>query len=188
MKFPLTLFGNILTLIDLNHWLVENGWAFPTYYNSMSVDEIKAIQKLSEAARKAKRGIWPHMIHHVSQLNLGMLFRPKGKPNDKSDVGPVLMPKIFRRQVRFVISQLNHLPAGAGDFRSFLGAQPDPFVTLSAFFKNPKIKAPGKNSPNRNLTSVVNAQEVFAPMPGDLVFFEMPSTLVDNNGKKITQF
>ena len=174
--------------VDLNHWLVENGWAFQTYYNSMSPDEIKIIQKLSEAARKAKRGIWPHLIQHVGQLNPGMVFRLKGKPNDKADIGPVLMPKIFRRQVRFVISQLNHLPAGSGDFRSFLGAQTDPFVTLKAFLKNPKVKAPGKTSPNANLKSLFNAQEVFASMPGDLVFFEKPSTLVDSSGNPITTF
>src|SRR5262249_27056289 len=55
--------------VDLNHWMVQNGWAFPTYYNSMSKDEINTIQKLSEDARKAKKGIWPTLIHHVGQLN-----------------------------------------------------------------------------------------------------------------------
>src|SRR5262249_9353935 len=94
--------------VDLNHWKVQNGWAFPTYYNSMGPDEIKTIRQLSEAARKAKLGIWPHLIQHVGQLNLGMVFQPNGKPNEKADVGPILMPKIFRRQVRFVVSQENH--------------------------------------------------------------------------------
>jgi len=41
--------------VNLNHWLVQNGWAFPTYYNSMSPVEINAIQQLSEFARARLR-------------------------------------------------------------------------------------------------------------------------------------
>jgi hypothetical protein len=117
-----------------------------------------------------------------------MTFRPQGKPDAKADTGQVLMPKIFRRQVRFFVSQLNHLPDAQGDFRSFLGKQSDPFVTLKAFLNNPKIESPAKNSPNGSLMKVVTPQQVFSPMPGDLVFFEQPSTLVDAAGKKIKSF
>jgi hypothetical protein len=124
---------------------------------------------------------------HVGQLNLGMTERKNVKTFDpKKDVGPVLMPKIFRRLVRFTVSQENHL--FTGDFRSFLGSQSDPFLLLKAFLKNPGAKAPGKSTPNGNLESRFSPQEVFQDLPGDLVFFEQPSTLVDAKGNKITKF
>ena len=184
--------GNVFVKIggkdaDMNLWLAENGWAFPTFYNSMSKQEINDVLTRSNAARKKGLGIWPQLMEHVGQLNLGMIERRKVTTFDpKKDVGPVLMPKIFRRLVRFTVSQQNHL--FTGDFRSFLGQQTDPFLLLTDFLKNPKVKAPGKSTPNGNLQSRFSPQEVFQDLPGDLVFFEQPSTLVDAKGKKITKF
>jgi hypothetical protein len=171
----------------MNLWLAENGWAFPTFYNSMSEREINDVLTRSNAARSGNKGIWPHFMEHVGQLNLGLIERKKVKTFDpKKDVGAVLMPKIFRRLVRFTVSQENQL--FTGDFRSFLGQQSDPFLLLSDFLKNPAAKAPGKTTPNGNLESRLSAHEVFKDLPGDLVFFEQPSTLVDAQGKKITKF
>jgi endonuclease YncB( thermonuclease family) len=186
------LIGNVLVKIggqdvDMNLWLAENGWAFPTFYNSMSEREINDVLTRSNAARSGNKGIWPHFMEHVGQLNLGLIERKKVKTFDpKKDVGAVLMPKIFRRLVRFTVSQENQL--FTGDFRSFLGQQSDPFLLLSDFLKNPAAKAPGKTTPNGNLESRLSAHEVFKDLPGDLVFFEQPSTLVDAQGKKITKF
>ena len=52
----------------------------------------------------------------------------------------------------------------------------------------PAAKAPGKSTPNGNLKGRFSPQEVFQDLPGDLVFFEQPSTLVDAKGNKITKF
>jgi endonuclease YncB( thermonuclease family) len=173
--------------VDLNLWLAENGWAFPTFYNSMSAQEINDVLTRCNAARRKNKGIWPHLIEHVGQLNPGMTERKKVKKFDRTkDVGAVLMPKIFRRLVRFAVSQQNHLITG--DMHSFLGQQSDPFLLLTDFLKNPTAKAPGKTTPNGNLQSRFSPQEVFKDLPGDLVFFEQPSTLVDAKGKKITKF
>jgi endonuclease YncB( thermonuclease family) len=184
--------GNVVVKIgskevDLNLWLAENGWAFPTFYNSMSKQEINDVLTRCNAARRQKKGIWPHLMGHVGQLNRGLTERKKVKTfNARKDVGPVLMPKIFRRLVRFSVSQENHLTNG--DFRSFLGQQSDPFLPLADFLANPAAKTPGKTTPNGNLQSRFSPQEVFNDLPGDLVFFEQPSTLLDAKGKKITKF
>ena len=184
--------GNVVVSIggkdvDANLWLAENGWAFPTFYNSMSAKEISDVLTRCNAARRAKKGIWPRLMSHVGQLNLGMTERKNVKTFDpKKDVGPDMMPKIFRRLVRFTVSQENNL--FTGDFRSFLGSQSDPFMLLKDFLKNPAAKAPGKSTPNGNLESRFSPQEVFQDLPGDLVFFEQPSTLIDGKGNKITKW
>ena len=48
--------GDILVTIggkqvDLNLWMVENGWAFPTFYNSMTEEEIKSFLQASKKGR-----------------------------------------------------------------------------------------------------------------------------------------
>jgi endonuclease YncB( thermonuclease family) len=184
--------GNIVVQIggravDANLWLAENGWAFPTFYNSMTPTEISDVKTRTDAARAAGRGIWPHVIQHVAQLNRGMTERKVGtKPTPAMDVGPVLMPKIFRRLVKFSVSQENQL--FAQDFRSFLANQTDPVVSRAGFLANPDQKAPPAGSPDGNLASRFSATEVLQPDPSDMVFFEQDSTLVDKNGKKIVGF
>jgi endonuclease YncB( thermonuclease family) len=41
--------------VDVNHWLVEQGFAYPTFYSSMNADEIKAFLALAKTARTKKR-------------------------------------------------------------------------------------------------------------------------------------
>jgi endonuclease YncB( thermonuclease family) len=41
--------------INLNQWLVEEGWVFPDYYDSMSNEEILSLQEKSKIASNTKR-------------------------------------------------------------------------------------------------------------------------------------
>jgi endonuclease YncB( thermonuclease family) len=169
--------------VDANLWLAENGWAFPTFYNSMTPTEISDVLTRTNAARQKGLGIWPHFIQHVAQLNQGMTERAVGTPpTPKADIGPVLMPKIFRRLVKFSVSQQNQI--FNGDFRSYLGTQSDPVIDRQVFLKNPDQKPPGTKTPDANLESRFSPQEILLKDPGDMVFFEKPSTLLDATGKK----
>jgi len=171
--------------VNINQRLVQDGWAFPTFYNSMSKAEITVIRQLANAAKKAKKGIWKHLTSKIGQLNLGLIFRrPQDKPKPTADVGDVLMPKIFRRQVKFTVSQINQLPNSA-DFRQFLAAQTDKFVKTADFLKNPNIKPSKKN---QNLSVLLSPNGSFGTDPGDLVFFEDSSTLVDAKNKPVTSW
>jgi len=170
---------------NINQWLVQDGWAFPTFYNSMSKDEITTIRRLANAAKKAKKGIWKHLTPHIGQLNLGLIFRPpQDKPKPTADAGDVLMPKIFRRQVKFTVSQLNQLP-NSDDFRQFLAAQSDPFVMTASFLKNPNVKPSNKN---KNLSVLLSQNGNFGTDPGDLVFFEDSSSLLNAKNKPVTSW
>jgi endonuclease YncB( thermonuclease family) len=171
--------------VNINRRLVQDGWAFPTFYNSMSKDEITSIRQFANAAKKAKKGIWKHLASKIGQLNLGLIFRPpQDKPKSTAEAGPVLMPKIFRRQVKFTVSQINQLPNSA-EFGKFLAAQSDGFVKTANFLKNPNIKPSKKN---QNLSVLLSQNGSFGTDPGDLVFFENSSTLIGADNKPVTSW
>jgi endonuclease YncB( thermonuclease family) len=57
------LVGNlILTVggsrIDINHWLLREGWVMPGIYNSMAKEEIELVLADHDAAMKNKRGLF----------------------------------------------------------------------------------------------------------------------------------
>jgi endonuclease YncB( thermonuclease family) len=56
--------------VNLNQWLAENGWAFPTFYNSMSETEIKTLAGFAATAPKAKKvfGSTYPMTPHIRTL------------------------------------------------------------------------------------------------------------------------
>ena len=172
--------------IDLNHWLVRNGWAFPTYYNSMRPDEIHAIQALATSAQKNSKGIWAHETRNTAIWDDKLVFRGKGaKSQPAKDVGPVMMPKIFRRRTRYEVSHMNDLPEAADTFSGYLGSLEDGWIATKAFLAKPDVKKAPKGQ--ATLKPLVDAHDMFADSPGDLVFFEAPSTLLGANGKPVTK-
>lgn len=178
------LIGNIILHpnsqkeINVNHWMVENGWAFPAFYNSASVAEIEEVLQHAAAAKSNGKGIWPHLTSDLAQPDLSLVFRPGAVPDPQADIGPVLMPKLFRRLVAW---QKAH---ESGDFPGtlvdYLAAQTDPWVRTADFLRNPNIE-PEAN----NLAALVYDQGFFLLGPGDLVFFEKPSTVADAWGREI---
>jgi endonuclease YncB( thermonuclease family) len=167
--------------VNANHWLAENGWAVPTFYNSMSVKEIDTIGSFADKARKAKAGLWAHYSNDVATPNVSLLYEKKGTFNAKQDTGLAVMPKLFRRQIRYWVSVRNSL--FTGKFRDYLLKQKDGWVKTAAFLKNTNLK-PSKAS--GNLGILVSSNGKFSVFPGDIVFFESPSTLLDANGNRIT--
>lgn len=84
--------------LNLNDWLVENGWAFPTFYSSMTNDEINKILLLAKVARDKKRGVWKFLSNSIGPFDFTLL---EPKKNETAvlihDKGPVIFPKIYRR-------------------------------------------------------------------------------------------
>ena len=187
-------------IVSISHLAAQHGWALPAYYNSMNPDEILTLQALFEEARKNKRGIWPHFDRIVGQLNL-LKFRKAGAFDRKeqlADRGPFVVPKIFRRQLRYSVLQQNNLAQKT--FRDYLAGKPlrgqtqkgtaDAWTTRAAILANPTMKKPTK-APNDSLAGLLSADNAFPNgagirQPGDIVFFEQPSTLRKKNGAPIT--
>jgi endonuclease YncB( thermonuclease family) len=171
--------------VSIAHWLAKNGWALPTYYNSMLPAEIKRLQQLCNAARNKGLGIWPHLINVIGPAPL-LTFR-KGGPfntaNELADRGPFVMPKMFRRRIRYDVLALNNLAPAT--FKAYLGgaktkdgkntAKKDNWTTVQAFLKNPNMKRP-----TNSLAAAISASNVFSKGPGDIVLFEDPTTLKKN--------
>jgi endonuclease YncB( thermonuclease family) len=202
------LIGDISFRIDgksvsIAHLAASDGWALPAYYNSMTPDEIRRLDELFEQARKKKRGIWRHFDRIVGQLNR-LKFEDDGKAFDKkaqqADRGPFVVPKIYRRQLRYDVLQQNDLAPKT--FADYLAGKPlkgqttkgtkDAWATRSAFLANPTMKKPTK-APNDSLAGLLSAGNAFPSgagirLPGDIVFFEQPSTLKKKNGTPITKW
>jgi endonuclease YncB( thermonuclease family) len=169
--------------VNANHWLAEKGWAVPTFYNSMSAKEIATIGSFADKARKAKAGLWAHYSNDVATPNVSLLYEKKGTFNPKRDTGPAVMPKLFRRQIRYSVSLKNSL--FTGKFRDYLLKQKDGWVKTVAFVKNTHLK-PSKAS--GKLGVLVSSNGKFGVLPGDIVFFEGASTLLDAKGNRITSW
>jgi endonuclease YncB( thermonuclease family) len=90
--------------INLNHWLVENGWAFADFYDSMSNDEILGLEKKSKEAEVNKKGIWSTYSSKLVPFDFDMNYpRKPSELNIDNDKGQLNLPKLFRKQVDFEI-------------------------------------------------------------------------------------
>lgn len=169
--------------ININHWLVENGWAVPVFYNSMWPEEIRAIRQRAMKAAKGnpKRGLWSQYHTALGAFDPALVYRNDGAIQPAADQRPVVWPKLFRRQVKYHVSSFNHLTTGS--FKDYLKQSSDPWMTLTGFIEHPKQKKPTKSSAQGTLASTVSNQNTFTKSPHNLVFFEEPSTLVKADKK-----
>ncbi|HYR41958.1 MAG TPA: thermonuclease family protein, partial [Terriglobia bacterium] len=96
------LVGDILieqngNTVNLNHWLVEHGWAYPTFYDSMTVEEIAAYEALLAKAKQNGSGVYAHLTGDIQDLDWQLLFRSHGAVQNEPGGRNTLMPKMFRR-------------------------------------------------------------------------------------------
>ena len=174
-------------ILNVNHWLVEKGWAFPTHYNSMQLGEIDAINKLWA---KAKNGFLKSIVNRARDDMYGLAA---GKAGDSSadaqkDRGKVVLPKLFRRLTGF-----KENPKGAktlGDFLKLPSKKKDLVISLPAFKTlTPAQRAhPIKKSgvPLIKFHTLVTDGNRLDPKPEALVFVEDPAVLKNSTGKVTT--
>jgi len=166
--------------VNLNHWLVERGWAFPTYYSSMTNEEITAVDTLAKAARSKKLGVWKFLSKTVGTFDF-TLREPK--KNDLSvlatDKGPVLFPKLYRRFTSWSArhkAKVINMP-----FQAFLaggvGGKPDDCFEIADFLAN------GVHSAKRHtFDQFIQSGKTIKFEPGGLVFAEAASKLIRPDG------
>lgn len=172
--------------VNLNHWLVEQGWAFPAYYSSMTNDEIVAIETLAKTARSRRRGVWKFLSKRVGTFD----FDLRGpKKNDLSvlatDKGPVLFPKLYRRFTSW--SARNKANVTNQTFQTFLaggvGGKPDDCFETADFLANGVHSAT-----HRAFNEFIRAGKTIEFEPGGLVFGEAPSKLIRPDGSEPLEF
>jgi endonuclease YncB( thermonuclease family) len=165
--------------VNVNRWLVEQGWAFPAFYNSMTAEEIGQFLAAAKKGRTKKR-IWQHLQKKVGQLDVGLVYRRKGAtPAPAADKGPLLFPKLFRRLCTWTA----YRKAGyvKGNFAHYLTDQPDPLFLTKDFLEQGPHAAT-----ERKLNEFLKSDDEFTLQPEQMVFKEQPSKLVGPDGKAVT--
>ena len=162
---------------DLNLWLVEQGWAFPTFYSSMQAAEIEAF--LGAAKRGRKRGIWKNYSEDTSHFDWQLADEKSGT---EEDAGPVLLPKIFRRVVAHRTNGRAKLVKGG--FKSYL-RQRQP---AEACFETADFLAKGPTAAVPHFLYEYLEGHRFTARPEGLVYQEAPSTLLSAQDTTISQW
>jgi len=173
--------GNIT---DINHWLVEKGWAFPAFYNSMTEKEVKDFIALSDAAEKAKRNIWKYVSYQMAKMDRNLIHVKKdgtySAAEDKKK--PILFPKLFRRLWALEIGEGKLFTFQA--YNKFLESKKDDKVCRTSVFLQSGF--PNKKAPI--LASFVMVTGKIDFKPAGIVFKEGGTTLMNDKKKKITKF
>ncbi|MET3909122.1 endonuclease YncB(thermonuclease family) [Bradyrhizobium sp. S3.3.6] len=172
--------------VDINHWLVEQGFAYPTFYSSMNDDEIRAFLALTKIARTKKLPVWKALAKTIPAFDFD-LREPKKNETDvlATDKGPVILPKLYRRQTNWAARK--KATVTSQNFQKFLaegsGGKPDTCYAIDDFLAN------GVHSATpRNFADFVEGGTKIKFQPDGLVFGEAPSTLVGADGKVIAGF
>lgn len=170
--------------LNINRKLVENGWAFPALYNSMSAKEIATFRTLGAKARKKNLGIWRHYSKSVgiAAFDPNLKYRKTAAFTSGSDAGAVIFPKLYRRQCTYWAYVQAGLPAPP-TFAAYLRTAPDGFLLPGEPTGNCK-----KAATTRKLHDYLGNGDIFNLKPEDVIFCERPSTLKNAAGKKITGF
>jgi len=180
--------GDILVTINgqetnLNHWLVEQGWAFPAFYSFMSKQEITKILQLSTPVRTRKDGVWKNWKkqNKLDVLNQKLIYRGKAAmPDPQEEKGPVIMPKLFRRASTWKINQMAKMVTGG--LGKYLTAHPDDCYLTSQFLVSPHTAV------HRKLHEFYRSDGTFGLRPDELVFQEKEATLIGPNGTPATDW
>jgi len=180
--------GNILIGDDedINLWLVANGWGLPTFYTSMSADEIDGFLTAWQQGKRLRNRPASAIQKDASQLDWTLTYQKPDEDVDfkiGDDKGRVLMPKIFRRQVAWAVQKKAGVITRSTTFQAFLKKTPDQLVLLDDFLENGLASARVCA-----LHEFVDDADKILCNPEALVFQEKPGTLVDEEGNKIVSW
>jgi endonuclease YncB( thermonuclease family) len=171
--------GDVLVSgVNLNHWMLEQGWAFPSFYDSLQADEVLAY------LRAAANATSPMLADYTTDLTRWQpeLRSPRREVPDKAydereDAGPVQLPKLFRRIVSFRTEGESDA-SSLGDFiRSRSHSER---VYLTQHFLEL-----GRAARTHSLADFIDEDDQFTADPQALIFKEAPATLYGLDGRRV---
>jgi endonuclease YncB( thermonuclease family) len=162
--------------LSLNTWMVREGLAYPTYYASMTAEEIRELAAAAVAAKRSRKGIWRGQ-------SASLKFDPRlrfhgGGLAPANDAGDVRFPKLFRR-----LAACYAATGCAAGLRAYLGSKAPDWCFLTEEFLEQGAAA----ATPRRLSEFVNGR-VFEVEPGALVFKEAASVLRGASGKAVPRW
>jgi endonuclease YncB( thermonuclease family) len=165
---------------SINTWLVENGWAFPLFYDSMTDKEVQTLVNAwkigKKIAARPQKSLRKPLQSFVPGRNVDNAKLP--------DRAKLNIPKIFRRQAQFWTQVAG--PLTRTEFVALLNkgikGKPDAAFPLDYFLKNFKHLDPKKRV---SLVDKISSQGNTLFSPEQLVFKEDPTTLLAANGHSV---
>ncbi len=169
---------------DLNEWLVRQGLALPSFWNSMDEASIAALVAAADEAKQKKRGLFAkgRFTRDAVAFRFGDTYR-KGTADAtawSADDGESCLPKLFRRKTSWAVNKKHGLTKER--FDRWLASHPDTVHLLADYLEQGAAAAP-----IHHLHDFVKASR-FTRDPFDLVYREDPSRLVDAKNKTITKW
>jgi endonuclease YncB( thermonuclease family) len=165
---------------SINTWLVENGWALPLFYDSMTDKEVQTLVNAwkigKKIAARPEKCLRKPLQPFVPGRSVGNAKLP--------DRAKLNIPKIFRRQAQFWTEIAGPL-TGTEFFAQLnkgITGKPDAAFPLDYFLKNFKHLDPKKRV---SLVSKISSQGKTLFSAEGLVFKEDPATLLAANGKPV---
>ena len=102
---------------SLNHRALQDGVAYPTYYEGLFHDLREALTEAVGHAREAKRGVWAE-----DRTNTGFEVEGLGSITDEH----VILPKLFRRLAEYL-----EVGGSVAGFEEFLEARDEEVIVIS---------------------------------------------------------
>ena len=163
---------------NLNHWILENGLAVVSLYNSMSSEEVAALTSAWSAGKS--RGIAKCMTSTIGPFNPELVERKPGSAIQDEGSHKFIHPKLFRRQCSWWAFKTAKLYKNG--FDAFLKLSKDDF-----FYETEDYVENGGAAVPIQLEEMVTGSKVVRK-PDEIVFKEAGSTLFSSAGTKLTKW
>lgn len=186
-------FGN--KSVNINNWLLYEGLVFPSYYNSLSKPEIVEKNAAWEHGKNKVLSAANFMTYNMGMFNEDLMFGGAGKKFMKEkfmpdpavyfeeDIGYVVNPKLYRRQVEWYV--FKKIGRFNGSFKKFLESKSKPDLVFLASEYIPKEDKQDQLTKHKLYEYLdYNGDILFGPE--DLIFLEKDSTLKDKNYQVVT--
>lgn len=156
--------------ININQWLVREGWAFPDIYDSKSNDEVTTLRKLGNDAGNQKAGMRNFLSNNLLDLDYNLtLEKENAKQIIDNENGKLNLPKFFRKQVDWKI--LGNSGSKVKNLKKFISDRKTTCYKVDEFLEK---RHEQKIYP---LSDFITEDGVISVGPGDLVNIESESIL-----------
>jgi endonuclease YncB( thermonuclease family) len=174
--------------VNVNHWLLENGWAFASIYNSMTDAEIMRVLAAAKKGKSLRQNdIYTQFSpQKIDNFNFDLQYRDKGIP--AAEKGKVIIPKLFRRLCVYAIFKKSGIDLISFKNYLFLKGGSDFYL-----LKDYMVKA---NRANPNKTPVelktefihrlfdhISNKGIYNLLPEEMILREDPATVKGPNIK-----
>jgi endonuclease YncB( thermonuclease family) len=161
--------------LDINHWMLEKGWALPALYDSMTHSEIKDVLQAAEKGKAANSNLFSQYKNYLGVFDYDLRYREpvdgrETKTTYATDKGHLIHPKLYRRWCTYHTYKLAKVDIGS--FADYLKACGDEFYFTDEFLS----AKPGKLPQTHTLLEIIKGNRLIKH-PEAIVFKEKQAEL-----------